>query len=95
MKTIKVSIRYNIALVNPAGTHSCDHEYVETEDFCPKCYTQLWSEAGAGDYYVGPKFYCPSCCWTGYVIFSYIADPAGHDADDQTIRAIRNEISKP
>jgi len=92
MKTVKVSIRYNIHPGNPAGTHSYDQEYIETADHCPKCHTKLWSDAGEGDYYVGPEFYCPACYWTGYVIFSYTADPAGSDPDDQTIRAIRHEL---
>jgi len=59
MKTVKVSIRYNIHPGNPAGTHSYDQEYIETADHCPKCHTKLWSDAGEGDYYVGPEFYCP------------------------------------
>lgn len=95
MKRIKLSVRYNIhPVIQPNGTHSYEHEYKETEDFCPRCHKRLWSEDSEGDYYVGPTFYCPACCWVGYIINSHTADPAGTDSNDQIIRAIRHEIAK-
>lgn len=95
MKTIKVSIWYNIhPVIQPDGTHIYEQEYTATNDHCPRCHKQLWSAADEGDYYKGPKFYCPHCFWTGYVISCHTADPTGYNADDQTIRAIRNEIFK-
>lgn len=87
---MKLTITYNISKLHPQGTHAYEQEVEETSSRCPACsHSFLWADSGAGDYYLGPKFYCPQCFWTGYVQASCFANPNGTGTDDQVIRAIR------
>ena len=91
MNKITLDVVYNISKHNPAGTHIYTQKVEETSLGCPQCRSRtrsLWMDSDPGDYYVGPKFYCPACFWTGHVIESSQANPNGVEADDQILKAV-------
>lgn len=73
-------------------THTLRAEFESTEYFCPSCGKQtVWVETGEGDYYVGPSYYCTSCC----AMFNLSGGPISVNRDDMApYRGVVEQLRK-
>jgi hypothetical protein len=78
----------------PNSHHYWD-EYIKTELFCPNCGKQcIWSETGAGDYYVGSDFVCIECGNFFYMLDSG-TKPQGENEENKIKQIISGVTSEP
>lgn len=87
---MEIFVRYNINTRTPKGTHTYKQSVSPTTLYCPACGKQdVWKDDGAGDYYVGPTFYCRSCKRIGhYMMENHVHNVMDTDPVSQIFRAI-------
>ena len=93
---ITLEIKYNIQPNYPNGTHTYPHSFIPAEGiFCPKCISaQVWVEAGPGDYYDGPAYYCLWCRRRFHVdVDNYVHPPGDTSPDGQILDQISAQIN--
>ena len=68
------------------GEHVSSYEREDTI-FCPNCGQMgVWTESGAGDYYVGPTSLCTAC---SYVFHLPCSGVANYKPDQEAIKQLR------